>query len=108
MILNSYSRVIVTRSYESAQWGELTFVPDSAMDLNVVPGSGSWILRDQARNDVEGGGVEPIALVGEYEGLSYANLSAPYTFPPEERVTVNGMFNIVIKLIRHVRMYRRP
>ncbi|KAK6528172.1 hypothetical protein TWF281_009423 [Arthrobotrys megalospora] len=72
----------------ASEWGD---------DLNVVPEAGDWMLLDQARNDINGGGVDPAALVGGYEGLSYANMSAPYSFPPDEEVIVNGTSNIMIE-----------
>ncbi|KAK6504951.1 hypothetical protein TWF481_006884 [Arthrobotrys musiformis] len=87
-------RVIVTRSQESAQWGELTFIPDSAQDLGLEPGS--WILYDEPENeernsaDRRGGGVFPLTLVDStYEGLSNANLTMLTRFPPEDHVIVN-------------------
>ncbi|KAK6500636.1 hypothetical protein TWF506_003403 [Arthrobotrys conoides] len=86
-------RVIVTRSQDSAQWGELTFVPDSALDLGLSPGK--WILLDQARNEEvtqngKGGGVLPTSIIDStYKGLSNANLTILTRFPPEDQVIVN-------------------
>ncbi|KAF3206552.1 hypothetical protein TWF106_000641 [Orbilia oligospora] len=85
-------RVIITRSQESAQWGELTFIPDSALDLGAKPGR--WVLFDEAENEEarngKGGGVLPTSLVDStYQGLSNANLTILTRFPPEDQVIVN-------------------
>ncbi|KAF3274391.1 hypothetical protein TWF970_007907 [Orbilia oligospora] len=85
-------RVIITRSQESAQWGELTFIPDSALDLGAEPGR--WVLFDEAENEEarngKGGGVLPTSLVDStYQGLSNANLTILTKFPPEDQVIVN-------------------
>ncbi|KAF3903542.1 hypothetical protein AA313_de0201718 [Arthrobotrys entomopaga] len=83
-------RVTAHRTEESSSLARLEFVPDSVEDVDLEDPE-SYLRQDELNTQNWNGGIDPKALLGQYNGLDYNNLTRVVD-PEDEQVYINGEF----------------